>query len=133
LVHNLGSETNVPIPGVADAEWYGLNQYLLYRINPRLGANLRAEWLRDDDGARIAGPGNINGISAWNGAGYAGDFYGLTAGLNWRPQANLLFRPEIRYDWYKGAVSPIGGKTLPFGDADRRDQLTLGIDMVITY
>ncbi len=135
LVHNLGSETNVPVLGGADAEWYGLNQYLLYRINPRLGANLRAEWMRDDDGARIAGPGNIGGIRAWNGAGYAGDFYGLTAGLNWRPHANLLFRPEIRYDWYNGADSLTGdpARRRPFGNADKSDQLTLGVDMVITY
>jgi hypothetical protein len=137
LVHNLGYETGFPLPTGEriDAQWYGLNQYLLYRINPRLNANLRAEWMRDDDGARIAGPGNIDGISAWDGAGYAGNFYGLTAGLNWRPRANLLFRPEIRYDWYEGEDSWTGEdrRLRPFGNGNRDDQLTLGIDMVITY
>ncbi len=135
LVHNLGYETGFPVgpEQEIDAEWYGLNQYLLYQINPCLAANLRAEWMRDDDGVRIAGPGNIDGISAWNGAGYAGNFYNLTAGLNWRPHANLLFRPEIRYDWYDGEDSPFPGKTRPFGNFNRDDQLTLGVDMVITY
>jgi hypothetical protein len=138
MVHNLGHETNVPLPGVDDAQWYGLNQYLLYQINPRLSANLRAEWMRDDDGVRIAGPGNIDGVAAWDGAGYAGDFYGLTLGLNWRPHGNLLFRPEIRYDWYNGENSLFEdidpSKPLrPFGNGDRDDQLTLGVDMVITF
>lgn len=138
MVHNLGYETNVPFLDGGDAQWYGLNQYLLYQINPRLSANMRAEWMRDDDGARIAGPGNIPGVAAWDGAGYAGDFYGLTFGLNWRPHGNLLFRPEIRYDWYNGQDSLFkdidpSKPIRPFGNGDRDDQLTLGVDMVITF
>jgi hypothetical protein len=136
LVHNLGYETGFPVGEgqEIDAEWYGLNQYLLYQINPCLAANLRAEWMRDDDGVRIAGPGNIDGISAWEGAGYAGNFYNLTAGLNWRPHANLLFRPEIRYDWYNGEDSWIPGKPArPFNAGASSDQWTIGMDMVITY
>ncbi|MCH5377962.1 MAG: porin, partial [Planctomycetes bacterium] len=132
LVHNLGFE-KTSFTG-QDAEWYGLNQYLLYKINNCLSANMRIEWMRDDDGVRIAGPGNIPGDPAWNGVGYAGNFYELTAGLNWRPQANLLFRPEIRYDWYDGLDSPIPGRPLqPFDAGNSDHQLTLAVDMVITY
>ncbi len=133
LVHNLGYEKNNPLIGGEDATWYGLNNYLLYQINPRWSANLRAEWMRDNDGARIAGPGNIDGVTAWEGAGYAGNFYNLTAGLNWRAHPNILFRPEMRYDWYSGEESEKTGNELPFGAGDRSDQLLFAIDMVVTY
>ena len=106
-VQNLGTEQNAPAAGNT-AEWYGLNQYFLYTINPCWNANLRAEWLRDDDGVRVAGPGNIPGVYAWAGRGYAGNFCDVTAGLNWRPNGNWMVRPECRWDWYDGAAGPFG-------------------------
>jgi hypothetical protein len=128
-VQNLGTEENAPTPGNT-AEWYGLNQYLLYTINPCWNANLRAEWLRDDDGVRIAGPGNIPGIYAWSGRGYAGNFYEVTAGLNWRPNGNWIVRPECRYDWYSGPAGPVG---MPFDGGDESDQLTFGVDAILLF
>ena len=32
------------------ARWYGLDQYLLYTINPKLSAGARIEWFRDEEG-----------------------------------------------------------------------------------
>lgn len=133
LVHNLGYEKQSLFG--TDAEWYGLNQYLLYKINDCWAANLRAEWLRDDDGVRVAGPGNIPGIRAQDGAGYAGNFYEITAGVTWKPHANVTFRPEIRYDWYDGDTSllaPARG-ALPFDGGTSDEQLLLGVDMIVTY
>ncbi|MBM4089287.1 MAG: porin [Planctomycetes bacterium] len=129
LVHNLGTEKNAPTAGNT-AEWYGLNQYFLYTINPKWNANLRAEWLRDDDGVRVAGPGNIPGVHAWSGRGFAGNFYEITAGLSWRPMANIIVRPECRYDWYDGLPGPTG---LPFGGGNADDQFTAGVDAIITF
>jgi hypothetical protein len=129
LVQNLGTEENAPTTG-AVAEWYGLNQYFLYAINPRWSANLRVEWLRDDDGVRVAGPGNIPGVYAWAGHGFAGNFYEVTAGLSWRPTGNLLVRPELRYDWYDGLAGPTG---LPFDGGNADDQLTAAVDAIITF
>ena len=132
MVHNLGYEKNSIFR--EDAEWYGLNQYLLYQINPRWSANLRTEWLRDDDGVRIAGPGNIPGIRAWDGAGYAGNFYEVTAGVNWHPRSNITFRPEVRYDWYSGAASRIENKpALPFDGGASSNQWLFGVDMIVTF
>jgi hypothetical protein len=128
-VQNLGTEQNAPQPGVT-AEWYGLNQYFLYTVNPCWQANLRMEWLRDDDGVRVAGPGNIPGIYAWNGRGYAGNFYEVTAGLNWRPNGNWLVRPECRWDWYDGPAGPVG---LPFGGGDKDSQFTFGVDAILMF
>jgi hypothetical protein len=129
LVQNLGSQKNSPQAGDT-AEWYGINQYFLYQINPCWAAVLRAEWFRDDDGMRVAGPGNVPGIRAFDGRGFAGNFYEVTAGLNWRPLANLLVRPEIRYDWFDGPAGPTG---LPFDDGNSDDQLLFGVDAVLTF
>jgi hypothetical protein len=130
LVHDLGTEQNFMAPGNT-VEWYGINQYLLYKLNACWSANLRVEWLRDDDGARIAGPGNIPGVFAWDGFGFAGNFYEISAGLNWRPHPNALIRPEIRWDRYTGATNVLGD--LPFDDGNSRDQLTFAADLVVTF
>jgi hypothetical protein len=132
LVHNLGNEDNgTPIMG-EDAEWYSLLQYFRYTLNPRWQANLRFEWMRDDDGARIAGPGNIPGVRAWDGWGFAGNFFELTLGTIWRPTPNLMFRPELRWDWYNGLPNPVNGD-LPFDGGNGSDQLTIAADLILTF
>jgi hypothetical protein len=133
LVHNLGREEGiggVPQGPIQDAEWYGINQYLLYSVTKCLSANLRAEWMRDDDGRRIAGPGNIPGVRAWDGFDNAGNFFNITAGLNWRPTANWIVRPEVRYDWFDG---PAGVRGLPFGNGAEDDQLSFAIDAILLF
>lgn len=129
VVHNLGTEDNAPQTG-ATAEWYGINQYFLYALTPKLNANLRVEWMRDDDGVRIGGPGNIGGVDAWAGRGFAGSFYNITTGLNWRPCGNLIVRPECRWDWYEGLAGPTG---LPFDGGNEDSQFTVGMDAILTY
>lgn len=132
LVQNVGVEKS-PLGDGGSAQWYGVNQYLLYTINKCWSANLRAEWMRDDDGLRIAGPGNVPGIRAWDGAGYAGDFYEISAGLNWRPTGNWLVRPEVRWDVYDGPESPKPGNALPFGQGTSDDQLTFAVDAIFSF
>jgi len=135
LVQNYGYEQNGdPRSGFTEqAQWYGLNQYFLYKVNDCLSANLRAEWMRDDDGARIFGvPNVLPGVRTWpGGPGFEGNFFEVTAGLNWRPHANVLLRPEIRWDWYDGTTG-LGGE-LPFDAGTSDDQLTAAIDLIITY
>ena len=137
LVHNLGYENDalaLPAQGQRqDAEWYGINQYFLYTINPCWTAGLRFEWLRDDDGARVFGVPNVMPpVRTWAGQpGFAGDFYELTLGLNWRPRPNFLFRPEVRWDWYEGTRNVAG--ELPFDGGNGDDQFTFAVDMIITY
>jgi hypothetical protein len=130
LVHNLGIENGLG-PDVQDAEWYGLNNYFLYTINPCLTACVRAEWLRDDDGARVAGVGTIPGVSGWNGKGFAGDFYEITAGLKWLPHPNVIVRPEVRWDWYDGELG--ANDELPYDGGNGDDQFTMAVDAIITF
>jgi hypothetical protein len=131
-VHNLGIEQNSPFG--QDAEWYGLNQYLLYTINPCWQANMRFEILRDDDGMKVAGPGNYVPLSiAANDSNFhVGDFVALTLGLNWRPTPNWLVRPEVRWDWFD-LDGPVGPAGLPFDAGDKDEQFTFAVDAVVTF
>ena len=136
LVHNLGFENDaVNVAGAPsqDGEWYGINQYFLYQINPCWSAGLRFEWLRDDDGARVFGvPNVIPPVKTWpGGPGFAGNFYELTAGLNWRPHPNVVVRPELRWDWYDGTVDT--NNHLPFDAGNSDDQFTFATDLIVTF
>jgi hypothetical protein len=108
---------------VQDAEWYGINQYLLYQINCCWSTGVRFEWFRDDDGARVAGIGDGNAIA---GGSFPGNFYEATWGANWRPNPNVVIRPELRYDWFDGTGTP-------YNDGTRDHQLTAAVDAIIQW
>ena len=135
-MQNAGVEENVNFPplGGQDVEWYGINQYFLFTLNPTWQANFRFEWLRDDDGARVGGPGGFPPLAAldvYGDGGFAGDFYEFTAGLNWRPHPNAVIRPEVRWDWYEGRTNGAGRQ--PFNDGASDDQFTAAVDLILTY
>jgi hypothetical protein len=86
----------------------GINQYLFYKVSDCVKVGGRFEWWQSDDVDR----------------------YEATFGVNIRPHANLVFRPEVRYDWgseppaFIGAVpafAPIGERT------------TFNIDAIFTF
>jgi hypothetical protein len=118
IEHDYGVQSGAP---QGTWEWYGINQYLFYTINDCWKAGLRGEWFRDDDGARIAAVRKSNPTSP---GGYSGNFFELTAGLNWLPTANIVVRPEIRWDWFDGDGAPYDG---------RKSMLTFGTDVVMTW
>ena len=135
LVHDLGVEDNAPTTG-RQAQWYGLNQYYIYSISNQWAACFRAEWFRDQDGVIVDGPGTVPGVRAWSGGGFAGNFYELTAGLNWRPHQNVIFRPEIRYDWYDGGIGSYavsGQPGLPFNDGRSSTQFLSAADLIVLF
>lgn len=110
--HDLGLVSNAGA-GVFNGQWYGINQYLFFKINECWSLGGRIEWFHDDDGFRLV----------------PGDYYGLTLGLNWKPHANLTIRPEMRYDW----VNSPGSTTRPFNDLADREQFSGGVDLIFTY
>jgi hypothetical protein len=112
LQHDYGTNYNRPDENL----WYGLNQYLIYTINDCWAFGGRIEWFHDDDGVRVI-------------AGNAGNYYEMSAGVNYKPHANFLIRPEIRYDWYNGTTG--GGN--PFDDGNATTQLSGGFDVIFTY
>ena len=86
----LGSQADGTASG-STAYWYGIDQYLYYRINNCWRSGLRFEWFRDEEGTRVG----LNRPSNPNKPPFVGNFYSLTAGINWTPNANFTLRPEI--------------------------------------
>ncbi len=81
-----------------------LNNYLFYHWNDCVGLGARLEWFKDP---RLA-------------QGAAGEITALTVGANLRPHANMMFRPEVRFEDYQ----PGSG---------RQDSTIFGVDMILTY
>jgi len=131
LVQNAGVEFGGADAGTRDAEWYGINQYFLYQLNPCWALNTRIEWLRDDDGTRVGGPPPQAGIRAWPLSGFAGNFYECSVGLRWTPRKNIIVRPELRWDWYEGETN--AGGFLPFNDGNNKNQFLFGTDLIVTF
>jgi hypothetical protein len=93
-----------------DAKYYGQNQYLFYKVSDTFTWGLRGEWFRDEEGFRVGGfqsytpDGSLRGLSD-NRSGYNGTFYEITLGCNWKPNANGVLRPMVRFDWFQGSQS----------------------------
>jgi hypothetical protein len=84
----------------------GVNQYLFYTINDKLRTGVRGEWWK------------ANGISV----------YDFTAGVNIKPHANLLIRPEWRYRWSPTLNDdPATDSTFNWEDG------IFGIDAILTF
>ena len=81
--------------------------YLFYTINDCWKAGLRAEWWRSN---QVTGQDN--------------SFYELTGGVNYKYTANLIVRPEVRYDWSEGDLT--NGQI-------SYDRVEFGIDAIMTY
>jgi hypothetical protein len=100
-------------------------------MNKCWSAGARAEWFRDQNGTRVAGPGSA-GIEGWPAApGFAGTFTEVSLGLNWHPNPNLVVRPECRWDAYSGSTDLQG--QLPFGDGTRNSQFLFATDVILTF
>lgn len=90
----------------------GLNQYLLYTVNDCVGLGARLEWWKGDvltgyapHGAVLPADGSLS-------------YYAATFGMNVRSSANVIWRPEFRYDW-----SP----------AADYDETYFGVDAILTF
>ena len=132
--YNLGQEVNGSFvtPG-QNANWYGTEQLLTYKINQKWSAGIRYEWVRDEEGSRIAGLGNVLLTDrGWNGQpGFTGSFQDISLGLNYRPNSNIVIRPETRWDAYDGPVNVAG--ELPYGNHTRSSQFTFACDLIVTF
>jgi len=134
LEQEAGWEENVTTQmGTADAEWYGLTNYLFYTINPCWSLGLRYEWFADDDGARVdhrnAAGGPPKGMY-YDGVPY--HWNDLALGVNWTPNRNVTLRSELRWDWLAlvGSTVPLDG---PFNDYGNRDQFLWATDLIVQF
>jgi hypothetical protein len=117
------------------AEWYGVNQYLFYKINCCWSFGTRVEWFRDDDGFRVAPTSDYPALgfstNPASAGGFEGDFWAVTMGLNYKPTTNLTIRPELRYDTYNGAPNAFGNE--PYDDGGKDHQWLAAFDVIWLY
>jgi hypothetical protein len=84
---------------------YGVTNYLIYSLSDCWGVGGRFEWWKSNI---------VTGLSD--------SFYEVAGGINYRPHANLVVRPEVRYDWANEG-----------GDIDDYNQGWFGVDAVLTF
>ncbi|MDO9424547.1 MAG: porin [Methylobacter sp.] len=118
LQHDLGIEEKSTTADAA--KWYGINQYLTYDINDKLGAGVRLEWFRDEDGAKVGAIGNGNTMP-----GGQNHYLAATVGLNYSPTSWLTLRPEVRYDH--------ATENNAFNDGLSNDQLLISADATVRF
>ncbi|HEX3999998.1 MAG TPA: outer membrane beta-barrel protein [Pirellulales bacterium] len=114
------------------SSWFGLTDYLTYKVNCCWTAGLRSEWFRDTNGTRVAPVGDFdtpNGNTASVG-GFEGNFYDVTLGANYKPNGNLTVRPEIRYDLFNG--SDLNG-VKPYLSGTSNHQWVYAVDAVVLF
>jgi hypothetical protein len=100
-------DTDTAVNRAVERETLSATNYLLVSLSDNLTWGNRFEWYNIDDQA-----------------GGHNDVYQLTTGLNIGMGENLLFRPEVRWDWDKDGV---------IGNELGQSQTTVGGDMVLTF
>ncbi len=50
--------------------------------------------------------------------------------MNYKPNANLLIRGELRWDWFDGMGEVSNG---PFDDLSDKSQFTVGSDVILKF
>ncbi len=100
---------NAPLPGgaVGSATWYGVANYLTYKLTDKLSSTLRAEVFEDTKGFRT---------------GTKGLYTEVTYGLAYAPMPGLIFRPSVRYD--NNRNRPFEGKS---------DMYSAAMDVILRY
>ncbi len=108
--HDFGIQENGAGEG-KDANWYGVNQYLVYDLADTLSVGIRGEWFRDEDGTRVTD--------------FSNSYFAVTGGINWSPVPWLTVRPEVRYD--------MATSNDVYETNQDDDQFTVSADMIVHF
>lgn len=97
---------------------YGWNQYLLYTVNDCWAFGSRFEWYQNE--------------GVFTDPGETANIYAYTLGANYRPHANVIIRPEVRWDsvFNRTAVAAAGNSVLENNDSS---QTTFGFDTILLF
>jgi len=132
---NLGQQAGL-------AQWYSFNQYLFWKFNEKWVGGMRLEYFRDNNGYKVTAPLRNYcqaGNAGYYAGGFAGNFWEMTFGLNYRANRNWLVRPELRYDWFTPNAGVTGrpyGRGLGQGigsTGDKLGQLYAGCDAIFQF
>ncbi|WP_434092545.1 porin [Roseiconus lacunae] len=113
----LDTENNA---GALVRETFGINQYLIYTVSDCVAFGGRFEWY-NQEGVFLNDNGTDDDADDF---AQESDIYALTLGMNYKPHANVIVRPEIRWDWDDDLLAG-----LDEGD----DQTTFGIDTIFMF
>lgn len=102
--------TTFQVDGIA-AKSHSFINYVFYELNPRYKAGYRQEWWKAD--------GTSYQTHSW--------------GVNYKPHANLLIRPEIRYMYAPGVVSGAAGSITNNIQKTYNGNTIFGFDIVLTF
>ncbi|MCC6954057.1 MAG: porin, partial [Deltaproteobacteria bacterium] len=120
--HDFGSQEAGSADG-SNAQWWGVNQYLINKLNDTVSVGARAEGFRDDDGTRVAGLRSGS-------AAAAGDYFGFSLGLNYMPTAYLKVRPEVRWDLQDRSDSAAPSA---YDNGTSGNQVTVSSDVILSF
>jgi hypothetical protein len=107
----------------SSAQWYSINNYFVLQVLDDLSLGLRAEWFRDDDGARVSGPRSGAG-------GVPANYYQFSLGANYSLTSYMIVRPELRYD-----VQDTLENNTPeaFNSGNDDEQLLISGNLIVTF
>jgi hypothetical protein len=111
LQHDYVNTDGTIVDNTFDNEDYGVSNYLFYTINDCWKLGARAEWWKSNNVV----------------VGDAISFYDVAFGVNYRPDANLVIRPEVRYDWVPAE------DVVNASEGEDYNQTWLGVDAILTY
>ncbi len=103
--------------GAGLVQTFDINQYLIYSLSDCLAVGGRFEWYQNE------------GI--YTNFGDQTDIYAATVGLNYRPHANVVMRPELRWDFVDDS-SNLTRQVLENGTGDQ-EMFTFGMDTIFTF
>ena len=102
--------------GTVQRNTFGTVNYLIYKVNDCVSIGNRFEWF-NFGGAYFT---DVNGFQRKN-----DDNFNYTAGINYKVNANLMFRPEARWVWDR--------QRFGFNENFASSQVACGGDMVFTF
>jgi hypothetical protein len=136
------------------ARWYGWNQYLFYKVSDCWTWGTRLDFWRDEEGFRMGGflgnTGNGGPGTSLRGLGgnfnsFAGNNLEWSVGANWKPTANTVIRPAVRWDCFMGntgwsrnqqafnGVGPAGPIVHPYDNGAHDWQILVGFDWITLF
>jgi hypothetical protein len=119
--------------GTTARNTFDINQYLIYSLSDCWAAGVRAEWWNvSESSAGYYGDNAIPGIAALAGSGNV-DVYAFTAGLNYRPHANVIIRPEVRWDFVKEDRALLNAADVTLNEGNDSSQTTFGMDTIFLF
>ncbi len=102
--------------GTVQRNTFGNINYLIYKVNDCVSIGNRFEWFNFGGAGFVDGAGNQRKND---------DNFNFTTGLNYKANANLMFRPEVRWVWDR--------QRFGFNEQNASSQAAVGGDMVFTF